>query len=265
MPAWLIPAAMFAASAVSSLLSNRAAKKQQERQNAYNRSEAELAYQRELENREYNTPANQMARFGEAGLNPNLIYGQQNTGSASYSPQSSASRSYFNPVSELPAIIGMYQDVQMKQAQIDNVRAATDEKRSNIVNKGLMSGLLKIKGEREQYALNREPDVSGIMNNKAQMSEAQLHQEWQKLRLLQQREQLGLLEQSSKRLGLDQKSLQNESIAADVLFKRFRNEWMKQGVTSSDHPLLRIFVRMLSHSDIDPSQLLKDARFNLPQ
>lgn len=28
---------------------------------------------------EYNTPANQMRRFQDAGLNPNLIYGQQNT------------------------------------------------------------------------------------------------------------------------------------------------------------------------------------------
>lgn len=31
---------------------------------------------------EYNTPANQMARFKEAGLNPNLIYGQGNAGNA---------------------------------------------------------------------------------------------------------------------------------------------------------------------------------------
>lgn len=30
---------------------------------------------------EYNTPANQMLRFKEAGLNPNLIYGQTNTAS----------------------------------------------------------------------------------------------------------------------------------------------------------------------------------------
>lgn len=36
---------------------------------------------------EYNSPQNQMRRFEEAGLNPNLIYGQGNAGNASSAPQ----------------------------------------------------------------------------------------------------------------------------------------------------------------------------------
>lgn len=265
MPAWIVPAAMIAAQFVGNLLQNRSAKKQQEAANAFNKSESDLAYKRSLELQKYNEPVNQMARFSEAGLNPNLIYGQSNQGSASYNPASFTSRPNYNPMQAIPEMLGMYQNFQMKAAQIDNVKAATEEKRANIINKGLMSGLMKIKGQREQYALNREPDVSGIINNKAQASEALLAQEWQKLRLLQQKEQLNMLEMSGRRLGLDAKSLQNETLATDLLFKRFRNEWMKQGVTSSDHPLLRIFVRMLSQSDIDPSMLLQGARFNLPQ
>lgn len=39
---------------------------------------------------EYNTPANQMARLEDAGLNPNLMYGQGNTGNASSAPSSSS-------------------------------------------------------------------------------------------------------------------------------------------------------------------------------
>lgn len=35
---------------------------------------------------EYNSPMNQMKRFEEAGLNPNLIYGQGSAGNASHSP-----------------------------------------------------------------------------------------------------------------------------------------------------------------------------------
>lgn len=36
---------------------------------------------------EYNSPAAQMKRFSEAGLNPNLIYGQGNAGNASSAPE----------------------------------------------------------------------------------------------------------------------------------------------------------------------------------
>lgn len=251
MPAWIVPVAMAAASLIGNALSNRAAKKQQAAQNAYNKSESELAYQRSLELQKYNEPMNQMARFGEAGLNPNLIYGQSNQGSASYQANRSVPRAYFNPMSQLPEAIGMYQQVAMRSAQIDNVKAATEEKRANIINKGLMSGLMKIKGQREEHALHREPDVSAIMNNKAQASEATLLQEWQKLKLMQQKEQLNVLDQSSKALGIDAKHQQMESVAADILFKRFRNQWMSQGVTSSDNPLLRIFVRMLTESGLD--------------
>lgn len=38
---------------------------------------------------EYNLPKNQMARFAEAGLNPNLIYGSGNPGNASSAPDAS--------------------------------------------------------------------------------------------------------------------------------------------------------------------------------
>lgn len=49
--------------------------------------EAEKAYQRQVEfwhlQNQYNSPAEQMKRFGAAGLNPHLIYGQGNAGNAS--------------------------------------------------------------------------------------------------------------------------------------------------------------------------------------
>lgn len=52
---------------------------------------AELQYQRAVEmwhmQNEYNSPAEQMKRFGAAGLNPHLIYGQGSSGNASGTPQ----------------------------------------------------------------------------------------------------------------------------------------------------------------------------------
>lgn len=80
MPAWILPAAM----AVGQLIGNII---QQRKQNKENRKLAEFqntANQEALDKQlEYNTPANQMSRFQDAGLNPNLIYGQGNPGSQS--------------------------------------------------------------------------------------------------------------------------------------------------------------------------------------
>jgi len=77
----------------------------------------------------YNSPKQQMARFKEAGLNPNLIYGQMSNSPVvrSSSPQS------YNPTApqiDLGAsanmAIGQYYDTQLKSAQIDLVKAQAD-------------------------------------------------------------------------------------------------------------------------------------------
>jgi hypothetical protein len=93
-----------------------------------NKSMAQDEYQKNIDmwNRanEYNTPKAQMDRFTEAGLNPNLIYGQGSSGNtATQLPKYTAPQANFNykPLSIAP-ILGMYQDFTLKQAQIDNVR-----------------------------------------------------------------------------------------------------------------------------------------------
>lgn len=96
-----------------------------------NRKMAEYQYSKDLEmwNRanEYNSPSSQMKRYSSAGLNPNLIYG---TGSASAGntattlPKYQAPTQQYNyrPPVDLQSTISMFQDYQLKQAQIDNLR-----------------------------------------------------------------------------------------------------------------------------------------------
>ena len=73
--------------AVGGAISYAFQKKLAEQQNRYNREL--MQYQQQLQQEsidkqnEYNTPAMQMQRFAEAGLNPNLIYGQGNNGNLS--------------------------------------------------------------------------------------------------------------------------------------------------------------------------------------
>jgi len=80
MPAWILPAAIAAGQLIGGLFG-------QSRQNKKNRQLAEFqadAQERYLQEQlEYNTPANQMLRFQQAGLNPNLVYGQGNPGNQS--------------------------------------------------------------------------------------------------------------------------------------------------------------------------------------
>lgn len=83
MPAWVVPAIMGAASLVGSWIGNA-------RQKRENRAIAKYQAQKDQEflaqQNAYNEPKSQMLRFQEAGLNPNLVYGQGNPGNQS-SPQ----------------------------------------------------------------------------------------------------------------------------------------------------------------------------------
>lgn len=60
-------------------------------QSQQNRMDQDINRQRDLQDwnrvNEYNSPKSQMQRFADAGLNPHLIYGQGNSGSAGSIPQ----------------------------------------------------------------------------------------------------------------------------------------------------------------------------------
>lgn len=80
MPVWILPAAIAAANIIGNLIGNR----QQKKANAELAEFQADANERYLKNQlEYNTPQMQMLRFQEAGLNPNLVYGQGNPGNQS--------------------------------------------------------------------------------------------------------------------------------------------------------------------------------------
>lgn len=78
--------------------------------NQANRELAEYSYGKDLEqwNREveYNTPLNQMKRYQEAGLNPNLIYSQGNPGNSSVT----------SPTYKAPHLSFAYKAPRVKQA-----------------------------------------------------------------------------------------------------------------------------------------------------
>lgn len=106
---------------------------------------------------QYNTPAAQMQRFKEAGLNPNLMYKQGNEGNAGSLPN------YQQPVTDvtmknpfdLPQMagstIGSYLDVKLKNAQTDNVKQQTQ----NAVTKNAQD-ILQLQYEKQYGSVARD-------------------------------------------------------------------------------------------------------------
>lgn len=79
--------------------------------------------------RQYSSPAEQMKRFEEAGLNPALMYGsiQDTNMSPSGNPQASSNGSY-SPVS-MP--LNNYADTAMQMAQIDVLKSQAEKNRAD--------------------------------------------------------------------------------------------------------------------------------------
>lgn len=85
---------------------------------------------------DYNSPSAQMARYRAAGLNPDLIYGQQNTSAASPTLTSGAPSTPqdMSPIGEKYRSFGeatkAMAESQLLQAQIDNLNADTGQKKA---------------------------------------------------------------------------------------------------------------------------------------
>lgn len=108
---------------------------------AANKAESELAFQRSqqmwhLQN-QYNSPQSQMARYGAAGLNSHLVYSQGNAGNNNSMPeyqQPDQTYRYQAPqyagaitamMPEMMNVTAWLQEMRLKGAQVDNVKAQT--------------------------------------------------------------------------------------------------------------------------------------------
>lgn len=249
------------------LLNGYYSKRNIDLQNKANKDLANQEYQQNLsmwnQQNAYNSPLAQMQRYRQAGLNPNLIYGQGNNGNAGQMPQYHAPsvNMAFNPVQSIMEILGVYQDFRIKQAQINNMEAQGDNLRARTASEAYRGSLLDIQGKSADAKLAFDeyirPYQSAIVGNAARGSEAKLREEWQKLRLLDQQELQRNVEMRYKEKAMSSMDIENEKKMSEILYNQYRNQWMKMGVTTSDSPLLRIFTRMLNESGLSPDLFMK--------
>lgn len=147
----------------------------------YNRQRADSLSDWAMQN-EYNSPAALMARYRKAGLNENLIYGNGTNASAS-TPRASSAPSWsphpldFHNVgaSVGDAVMQIY-DVKLKEAQTDNVRAATTAQLEDVNLKKVqeiatLSGSGKSNAETQEI-LARLPYVSKLAETDVNVKQA---------------------------------------------------------------------------------------------
>lgn len=296
----MVLAALVAAGAsiANNVIQARATRRQSERTADANMELAKYGYEQQAlqieKQNQYNSPASQMQRYMDAGLSPDLMYSQGNPGSQTSIPRYEPPQLEYkySPI-QIPEMLSQYQGFQMRQAQIDNVEAQTENVRSRTINENIRAGLLEIMRSSQEFTLEKAQQMFPVeyeravqesrrtgasveeifqrMNltafelekgrsllpyevagakEKTQQGMLATQQMMEQLLLMRQDQMLKVLEADTKRKQLSTMDVEKELKEAELLFNKYRNEWMKMGITTSDHPLMRIFSRMMNQSSI---------------
>lgn len=250
--------------AASSIASGIIAHNQNKKTNQANMKLAEYqagANERYLDKmNQYNTPANQMSRFSEAGLNPNLVYGQGSSGNQQTAARYEAPRvDYrFDPF-DMPQVLAPFQEYQMRAAQIDNVKASTEATRTEIGNKLLNRLLTATNTSRKEFDLEQArklaPYNAQIRKGEADATFTKLLREFEKTTGVQIQNMLNVSRKELVDRQWEGQGLQN-------FYNEHRNILIRRGITTSDHPAVRIMYMMMHNSGatFNQNKLKRDLR-----
>jgi hypothetical protein len=147
----------------------------------YTRTRADSLNDYAMQN-EYNSPTAQMSRFRDAGLNPNLIYGQTNEGATVRSSETPA----WNPrapnidLDAGPTISAFY-DTRLKEAQTDNLREAVTTQQADQILKGAQTAATLNAAAKSQFELDQAQSLSSIVIEAAKANLGKTQAETQQL------------------------------------------------------------------------------------
>lgn len=210
-------------------------------------------------NNAYNTPEAQMQRLKEAGLNPNLVYGNGSvSGNTSgqlphYDASQPDYRGQQSQTGEFLNAISTFLDYQTKSAQIDNLQAQNDmihEQTAGVsienAAKELNLGLSRQSKDSRLKALLYEGPLAetqydtALQNQFTREAEARIAQET----LPEAIEMVKTELQNAKRRGqnLDQDLLLR---VQQTLAQKLENQYRELGVSNSDHLAFRIIARVI--------------------
>lgn len=278
----LINAGLSAIPAVGSIAAQAVANKQ-------NKQLAKYSYGQDLEQWKrsnlYNSPTAQMGRLKQAGLNPNLVYGNGTVGNSSGSSPSYNTPEYkLDPqIPEPMAVLGQSQQIEQSRAVTDNIKAQENYTKMKTFNESFETAIIQKQAEKMGISIQEAQIRLRILNATAPDQEQQIRTN---LDLSKQnlKGQQQTYEQSKKLFPYQSTMLKNQSDASkysvdqamsglrkqgfemseiksrtknirqdtatkvqDEIFKKFENFWRSKGVTSSDNVMIRTFAETINH------------------
>lgn len=243
------------------ILNNYYNKKNVARQNEYN----ERLYHYD---NWYNSPEQQVQRLKEAGLNPNLVYGTGSTSNVSRGPVKSADMTNIggpldNVANTVRDSLLMYQDARMREAQIDNVQAQTENTKARTATESVNQVLKTVTGSKIKEETRQ---LEGLWNFNVQTRDEEARQA--AMRTDQMMKQLLQMDQDTviknldiayRQAGLSVQQIEKEKKQAELVWQSLQNEWAKAGVTAGDNAIIRTFVRMMNSIGITDWNKITDA------
>lgn len=231
-------------------------------------------------NNSYNSPASQMQRYKEAGLNPNLIYGQQNTAD----PVRSTNTAPWNPrapnidLNAGPTISAFY-DTRMKQAETDNMIKQGDVLTQEKLLKAAQTAATVQGTSTNEFQLGQAQKLSSISletaaeelrgklisnNNQIQQNERNEAITSSNIkeaaeRILEIRARVLKTQTDNKNAQLEYQRIQKtiDNLDKDSALKQMDMELRKRGITPSDPMYMRMLGQWLKDHNIPTLEEIK--------
>jgi hypothetical protein len=235
------------------------------RQNRKNREWQEEMWNK---NNAYNTPAMQMARFKEAGLNPHLIYGQGNSGNSGAPPTLPPQRpeGQYN----FADAIQTYVANRKQQTEIDNLKKAQDVMDADIIQKGAQSANLlssSAKTDQDRYQASElfdtvKAQAQANLNNtgiQGRKLEADIQNTLQNTKLTAKQQEVltqNILESRARILNL---KADNNLKGQEYELKRIEIGLRRAGINPNDPAWARLFGRILDETGVTEN-IIKGAK-----
>lgn len=162
-------AGSLAGGAINAIQQNKQNKRSQQfALDMYNRQKADNLEFWRMQN-DYNSPQQQMKRFQEAGLNPNLIYGQGNSGNAgsvqtpdAKMPDFRSSNLGDSVASAATNGVNTFYDLQFRKAQLDNARAQNTILQEEAALKRAETNRILVDTEGRKFDLDFKSEFRGV-------------------------------------------------------------------------------------------------------
>lgn len=207
-------------------------KRNMERQQQFDLAMSNLEWERNLEawnmSNEYNSPTAQRERLEDAGLNPNLVYQGNAVGNGSGSapewhrPQTDMT---LKPQIDPIQMMGLYQNFQLRQAQVDNVKARSRQVAADTTNKLLQAGGFGAETRKKIVSA----DVAELLKYNT-IEQATANTDFLNEKVLSEKLRQALTVSTGDSQKLQQAKLKKEleKIATEIEMNKLKNKWQSK-------------------------------------